>query len=242
MFIFSQFLWIRNLGAAQWFLVFWAGRNCLVLSWFSVNVGLLARLQLSEGLMGARDSVSWMGKWCPWQLNAGCWSGDSIPSHTDHSLGLQEQPASSRQTVWRKQGSSSVLGPGFRSHSPSFPQNPIGYTGQPSSEWKCWVGQKVCWVFFHKIKDVFFIFTNNLMIWIFWYVWLSSVWLFSINVSIWSLSASTVLPDCGASSSEKSLAQNFTNHFWHVQSVTAPSPYTAQIFFCISVAFLLFLK
>ena len=31
-------------------------------------------------------------------------------------------------------------------------------------------------------------------------------------------------------SSEKSLALNFTNHFWHIQSVTALSPYTAQIF------------
>ena len=35
--------------------------------------------------------------------------------------------------------------------------------------------------------------------------------------------------------------RNFANHFWHVQSVTAPSPYTAQIFslhFCCVFTFL----
>ena len=46
----------------------------------------------------------------------------------------------------------------------------------------------------------------------------------------------------GTSSSKKSLVRNFTNPFRHVQSVTGPSPYAAQIFFCISVAFLPFLK
>ena len=33
--------------------------------------------------------------------------------------------------------------------------------------------------------------------------------------------------DCGASSSKKFPAWNFTNHFWHIWSVTATSPYTA---------------
>ena len=32
---------------------------------------------------------------------------------------------------------------------------------------------------------------------------------------------------------EKSSAQNFTNHFWHICSVTALFPYSAQIFCCI---------
>ena len=49
-------------------------------------------------------------------------------------------------------------------------------------------------------------------------------WLFSMNVSIWMLSASIGLPDHGASSREKSPAQNFANCFWHASSVTAPSP------------------
>ena len=35
----------------------------------------------------------------------------------------------------------------------------------------------------------------------------------------------------------KSLPWNFRNHFWHVQSITAPSLYTAQTFSCISVVF-----
>ena len=48
--------------------------------------------------------------------------------------------------------------------------------------------------------------------------------IFSMNVSIWSLS--TGLPDHGAWSSEKSPAWNFANHFWRIRLVTAPSPYT----------------
>ena len=56
-------------------------------------------------------------------------------------------------------------------------------------------------------------------------------WLFSVSVLIWLLLMSPGLPHCGAPSSKKSPAPNFTNHFSHVQSVTAPSPYTAQIFF-----------
>ena len=52
-------------------------------------------------------------------------------------------------------------------------------------------------------------------------------WLFSINVLIWSLPTSTGLLDHGALSSKKSPARNFANHFWHIQSVIAPSPYTA---------------
>lgn len=34
-----------------------------------------------------------------------------------------------------------------------------------------------------------------------------------LNISIWSLSTSTGIPDCGALSSKKSPAQNFTNYF-----------------------------
>ena len=73
------------------------------------------------------------------------------------------------------------------------------------------------------------------LIWIFWVCWLSPVWYnvdcSQLMFSIWSLSTSTGLPNHGASSSEKSPVQDFANHFWHVQSITAPSPYTAQIFF-----------
>ena len=80
------------------------------------------------------------------------------------------------------------------------------------------------------------------LIWTFWICQLSPVWYnvdCSVIVLIWSLSTSTCLPDRGASSSEKSPARNFANHFWHVQSVTAPSPYTAQIFSCFSYVFTL---
>ena len=102
--------------------------------------------------------------------------------------------------------------------------------------------------FFHKI-DTFFVFTNNFID-----IDISSMsaisqvvehWFFSINVSIWSLPTSTALRDCGTSSSQKSSAQNFTNHFWHIRSVTAPSLYTAQIFFlrlCCVFTFLEIIK
>ena len=53
---------------------------------------------------------------------------------------------------------------------------------------------------------------------------LRGMMLIILSVSIWSLSASSGLPGRGASSSGKSPAWNFTNHFWHVQSDTAPSP------------------
>ena len=86
--------------------------------------------------------------------------------------------------------------------------------------------------FFCKIKDSFFIFTNS-------FIELDILnmpatshmaerWLFSMSLSIWSLSTSAGLSDCGASSRDKCPA----NCFWHVQSVTAPSLYTAQ-FLCV---------
>ena len=46
---------------------------------------------------------------------------------------------------------------------------------------------------------------------------------------------STGLPDLGAWSSKKAPERNFANHFWHIWLVTAPSPYTAQIFVCVCV-------
>ena len=108
---------------------------------------------------------------------------------------------------------------------------------------KYWVGQKVHWVFFCKIKDTVFILTNNIIdlgiLSISAISRMAECWLFSINVSVWSLSTWTSLPNCGASSSEKSPARNFANHTWHFWSITAPSPQAAQIFFafqfCISV-------
>ena len=63
---------------------------------------------------------------------------------------------------------------------------------------KYWGGWKVHMVFFHKIKDMFFIFTNNfvdldiLSMSAICHVVLH--WLFSINVLTWSLSTSVVHP------------------------------------------------
>ena len=89
-------------------------------------------------------------------------------------------------------------------------------------------------IFFHKIKDAFFIFTNNLIDLDIWGTLVLShvveCWLFSINALIWSPSTSTGPADPGASSSKKSPARNF-NHFPHVHSVAAPSPHTALILF-----------
>ena len=73
-----------------------------------------------------------------------------------------------------------------------------------------------------------------------WFGWVC--WLFSVNVLIWLLSTSTSLPDHGVSPSEITPARNVASCFWHVQSVPAPSLYTAQLFFWVSVAFLPFLK
>ena len=105
---------------------------------------------------------------------------------------------------------------------------------------------KVCLIFFGKIKDTFFIFTNSITDLGIWSMVVLSCkgehWWFSLNVSIGSLSTSAALPDLGVLSSEESPARNFANHFWHTPSVTAPSPHTARIFYCISVAFLPFLK
>ena len=58
-----------------------------------------------------------------------------------------------------------------------------------------------------------------------------------LNVLIWLLSTSAGWPDNGAPSSKKSPVWNLTNYFWHVQSVTAPSPYTAEVFYFILFAF-----
>ena len=84
--------------------------------------------------------------------------------------------------------------------------------------------------FFHKIKDTFSIFTSNFIdLDILSISALSRVvehWLFSINVSIWSLSTSTGLPDRGAS---------------HVQSVIAPFPiHCTNVFLRFSCIFSFF--
>ena len=44
------------------------------------------------------------------------------------------------------------------------------------------------------------------------------------NVSIWSLSTSTCLPDYGASFRKEYPVYSLTNHFWHIWSLTTPSP------------------
>ena len=59
---------------------------------------------------------------------------------------------------------------------------------------------------------------------------------------IWSLSTSTGLLDRAALSNEKYPAQNFTNQFWQIHSVTAPYAYTAQIFFVYFSCIFTFLK
>ena len=84
------------------------------------------------------------------------------------------------------------------------------------------------------------------LIWIFWVCRLSRAWYnvdcsqlmslfdrFHFSWSTWH---------CGASSSDKSPAHNSANHFWHVRSVIAPSLYTAQIIFWVSVVFFLTLE
>ena len=69
-----------------------------------------------------------------------------------------------------------------------------------------WVGQKVCLFFFCKIKGIFFIFTNN-------FIDLDVLSMLAVSLVVWSLSASAGRPDRGASSSKKSAARKFTNHF-----------------------------
>ena len=88
--------------------------------------------------------------------------------------------------------------------------------------------------YFHKIK--YFSFSLiTLLIWIFWILQLSPAWyntdcsqlMYQFDHYQFQLD----LPDHGAWCSEKSLGWIFTNQFWHVWSVSAPSPYTACIFF-----------
>ena len=92
--------------------------------------------------------------------------------------------------------------------------------------------------FFCTLKETFFIFTNNF-----------------IDLDILSMSAISCYwllvcrgQGCNQTSSNPKdsstakcylakmsiVLRNFPNHFWHVQSVTAPSLYTAQIFYCFA--------
>ena len=74
------------------------------------------------------------------------------------------------------------------------------------------------------------------LIWMFWVCWLSPVGITftTLHYCLYLTAVNfTGLLDCGMSSSEKSPAQNSANHFWHLQSVTEPSSYTAQIFLCV---------
>ena len=106
------------------------------------------------------------------------------------------------------------------------------WNGDDNSCHTYWGGQKVCLVFFCKIKDTFFIFTNNLIdfdiLSMLAVSHMAECWLFSIS---WFDCYQLQLVNRGTSSSEKSPARNFANHFWHIPSVTALSPYTAQVFF-----------
>ena len=74
------------------------------------------------------------------------------------------------------------------------------------------------------------------LIWILWVCQLSPVGVTftALHYCIYLTAVNfTGLLDCAMSSSEKSPAQNSANHFWHLQSVTAPSSYTAQTFLCV---------
>jgi len=55
-----------------------------------------------------------------------------------------------------------------------------------------------------------------------------------------SSSASTGLPERGASSTSKLPDRNFANQFWHWRSVNTSSPYTSDNFFLLEQHFYLF--
>lgn len=103
-----------------------------------------------------------------------------------------------------------------------------------------WVGQKVHLVF--AMKDTFFIF-HQCLDWSGYFEYVScllgGITLLILSVSVWSLSTSASLTDCGASSSENSAARNWANRYWHIPSGPVPSPYTALTFFvCLLLPFL----
>ena len=104
---------------------------------------------------------------------------------------------------------------------------------------------------FHKIKDTFFIFTNNCIdLDILSMLSVSCYWLPSgqkpgVLLNIFQFIRE---PHSKYLARISIVPRNYANHSWHVRSVTAPPPYAAKIFFfffwwgCVSIGFLPFLK
>ena len=87
---------------------------------------------------------------------------------------------------------------------------------------------------------------SQCLIWMIWVCWLSPTWC-TVCSQLMSLFDHYKLPLTYPTlehppAMDKSPAWNFSNHFWHIRSVTAPS-YTVHNFpFRVSIAFLPFLK
>ena len=104
-----------------------------------------------------------------------------------------------------------------------------------------WVGQKVYMFFSINKRHLFKKFSAvTLLIWIFWvfgYLPHGRI-LLVLNVSIWLLSFNWSTWPWSVTQWEIS-STKLCNCIWHVCSVTAPSPYTAQIFFHIFTFFVI---
>ena len=119
-----------------------------------------------------------------------------------------------------------------------------------------WVGQKVRMVFFHKISHIFSFSPITLLTGYFEYVGYLPLLVLWVEAGVllnnFQCISSPTAKNCLAKMSI--VPRNFTNHFWHVRSVTCQkvliegsistfSIYTTNLFFsCISVVFLPFLK
>ena len=96
-----------------------------------------------------------------------------------------------------------------------------------------WVDQKACLVF--SIKQNTYIFSSpiTLLIWIFCDCWRSPSWCNTYCSQLMSsfdlYELHLVYPTIEHRPVMKSPPWKFENHFWHSQSVTAPSSHTAKI-------------
>ena len=107
-----------------------------------------------------------------------------------------------------------------------------------------WVGQKVCLVFFSIIKDRHIFHFHQYLYWFGYFEYVGSLLLLASSGQrpgvLLNIFQCIRQPHSKELFGQMSIIpRNFANHFWHVPSVTAPSPYTAQIFSCVSVAFFL---
>ena len=101
-----------------------------------------------------------------------------------------------------------------------------------SSHWKYWVGQNVRLGFFHKLRHIFHFHQ------LYWFgCCMSAISCYWLLVGRgeqyrWTSSSAWDSPTARNYLAKMSIAsRNFANHFWHVPSVTVPSPFTAQILF-----------